>query len=178
MKRHDEFMCGFVSVCEKLRLLYETLAVGGSASLELVSSSDPFAGGIKFSVMPPRKRWKNISDLSGGEKTLASLALVFALHHFKPTPIYVLDEIDAALDFRNVAIVANYVKEQALGCQFIVISLRNNMFELADCLVGIYKTFNNSKTVRIETKKIAELALRKIEGKPQRIAQGRKEEEE
>lgn len=53
-----------------------------------------------FSVRPPKKSWKNISNLSGGEKTLASLALVFALHHYKPTPLYVMDEIDAALGER------------------------------------------------------------------------------
>ena len=63
-----------------------------------------------FSVRPPKKSWKNISNLSGGEKTLSSLALVFALHHYKPTPLYVMDEIDAALDFKNVSIVANYIK--------------------------------------------------------------------
>jgi len=62
------------------------------------------------SVRPPKKSWKNISNLSGGEKTLSSLALVFALHHYKPTPLYVMDEIDAALDFKNVSIVANYIK--------------------------------------------------------------------
>ena len=68
--------------------------------------------GIVFSVRPPKKSWKNIVNLSGGEKTLSSLALVFALHHYKPTPLYFMDEIDAALDFKNVSIVANYVKEQ------------------------------------------------------------------
>jgi hypothetical protein len=70
---------------------------GGDAELELVDSLDPFSEGIVFSVRPPKKSWKNISNLSGGEKTLSSLALVFALHHFKPTPLYVMDEIDAAL---------------------------------------------------------------------------------
>lgn len=58
---------------------------------------DPCTVGIVFSVRPPKKSWKNISNLSGGEKTLSSLALVFALHHYKPTPLYVMDEIDAAL---------------------------------------------------------------------------------
>lgn len=53
--------------------------------------------GILFSVRPPKKSWKNIANLSGGEKTLSSLSLVFALHHYKPTPLYVMDEIDAAL---------------------------------------------------------------------------------
>jgi structural maintenance of chromosome 4 len=131
--------------------------MGGNAELELVDSLDPFAEGILFSVMPPKKSWKNISNLSGGEKTLSSLALVFALHHYKPTPLYVMDEIDAALDFKNVSyalpfdlmivklmipqvsIVAAYIKERTKNAQFIVISLRNNMFELASRLVGVYK---------------------------------------
>ena len=126
--------------------------MGGNAELELVDSLDPFTEGILFSVMPPKKSWKNISNLSGGEKTLSSLALVFALHTFKPTPIYVMDEIDAALDFRNVSIVANYLKERTKDAQFIVISLRNNMFESADRLVGIYKTSQRTKSVTIDPK--------------------------
>ena len=101
-----------------------------------------------------------MSKLSGGEKTLASLSLIFALHIFKPSPLYCMDEIDAALDYKNVAIVARYIKEAvckqavngvtsseikqmstfARASQFIIISLRNNMFELADKMVGIYKT--------------------------------------
>lgn len=81
------------------------ITMGGNAELELVDSLDPFSEGILFSVMPPKKSWKNISNLSGGEKTLSSLALVFALHHYKPTPLYVMDEIDAALDFRNVSLL-------------------------------------------------------------------------
>lgn len=64
----------------------------------------PIKKGIVFSVRPPKKSWKHIANLSGGEKTLSSLALVFALHHYKPTPLYVMDEIDAALDFKNVSI--------------------------------------------------------------------------
>lgn len=65
---------------------------------------------IADSVRPHRKSWKIISNLSGGEKTLSSLALVFALHYYKPSPLYVMDEIDAALDFKNVSIVGNYIK--------------------------------------------------------------------
>jgi structural maintenance of chromosome 4 len=63
-----------------------------------------------FRVRPPKKSWKNIINLSGGEKTLSSLALVFALHYYRPTPFYVMDEIDAALDFKNVSIVGRYIK--------------------------------------------------------------------
>ena len=70
----------------------------------------PFEEGVVFTVRPPKKSWKTIMNLSGGEKTLSSLSLVFALHHYKPTPLYVMDEIDAALDIKNVSIVANYIK--------------------------------------------------------------------
>ena len=121
------------------------ITLGGNAELELYDSADPFSEGILFSVMPPKKSWKNISNLSGGEKTLSSLALVFALHVYKvssllpclsfalvltpliiqPTPLYFMDEIDAALDFRNVSIVANYIKDRTKNAQFIIISLRN-----------------------------------------------------
>ncbi|KAG0324418.1 hypothetical protein BGZ99_001886 [Dissophora globulifera] len=148
-RRLDEFMAGFQIITLRLKEMYQMITLGGNAELELVDSLDPFSEGIIFSVMPPKKSWKNISNLSGGEKTLSSLALVFALHHFKPTPLYVMDEIDAALDFRNVSIVANYIKERTRNAQFVIISLRNNMFELADRLVGIYKTDNKTKSISV-----------------------------
>lgn len=149
-KRFDEFMQGFGIISMTLKEMYQMITMGGNAELELVDTLDPFSEGVTFSVMPPKKSWRNITNLSGGEKTLSSLALVFALHKYKPTPLYVMDEIDAALDFRNVSIVANYIKERTKNAQFIVISLRNNMFELAQQLVGIYKRDNktNSATIR------------------------------
>mmetsp|Transcript_6666 Transcript_6666/g.13693 ORF Transcript_6666/g.13693 Transcript_6666/m.13693 type:complete len:1374 (+) Transcript_6666:130-4251(+) len=151
--RLEKFMEGFSKITLKLKEMYQMITLGGDAELELVDSLDPFSEGIVFSVRPPKKSWKNIANLSGGEKTLSSLALVFALHHYKPTPLYVMDEIDAALDFKNVSIVAHYIKERTKNAQFIIISLRNNMFELADRLVGIYKTNNCTKSVTIDPKK-------------------------
>lgn len=151
-KRLDEFMEGFNIISATLKEMYQMITMGGNAELELVDSLDPFSEGILFSVMPPKKSWKNISNLSGGEKTLSSLALVFALHRYKPTPLYVMDEIDAALDFRNVSIVANYIKERTKNAQFIVISLRNNMFELAQQLVGIYKVNNMTKSITLQNR--------------------------
>lgn len=153
--RLEEFMRGFAVITLRLKEMYQMITLGGDAELELVDSLDPFSEGIVFSVRPPKKSWKNIANLSGGEKTLSSLALVFALHHFKPTPLYVMDEIDAALDFKNVSIVANYIKERTKDAQFIIISLRNNMFELADRLVGIYKTHDVTKSLTINPKAIA-----------------------
>lgn len=149
-RRFDEFMKGFGIISMTLKEMYQMITMGGNAELELVDSLDPFSEGVTFSVMPPKKSWRNITNLSGGEKTLSSLALVFALHKYKPTPLYVMDEIDAALDFRNVSIVANYIKERTKNAQFIVISLRNNMFELAQQLVGIYKTENMTKSASLQ----------------------------
>ncbi|RDI84206.1 hypothetical protein Vi05172_g5842 [Venturia inaequalis] len=150
--RLEGFMEGFSTISLRLKEMYQMITMGGNAELELVDSLDPFSEGILFSVMPPKKSWKNIGNLSGGEKTLSSLALVFALHHFKPTPLYVMDEIDAALDFRNVSIVASYIKERTKNAQFIVISLRNNMFELASRLVGVYKVNHMTKSVTVENR--------------------------
>ncbi|KAJ5624087.1 Structural maintenance of chromosomes protein [Penicillium lagena] len=150
--RLNGFMEGFGIISLRLKEMYQMITMGGNAELELVDSLDPFSEGILFSVMPPKKSWKNIGNLSGGEKTLSSLALVFALHHYKPTPLYVMDEIDAALDFRNVSIVASYIKERTKNAQFIVISLRNNMFELASRLVGVYKVNHMTKSVTIENR--------------------------
>jgi len=148
-KRHDEFMQGFHSITQHLKLLYQLITQGGNAELELVDSLDPFSEGIVFSVMPPKKSWKNIAHLSGGEKTLSSLALVFALHSYKPTPFYIMDEIDAALDYKNVAIIASYIKQRTCkDAQFLIISLRNGMFEQADDLIGVYKMNNCSECVK------------------------------
>ena len=147
--RHQEFFSGFSIISSKLKEMYRLITNGGDAELEPIDNLDPFSEGVQFMVRPPKKSWKTMTKLSGGEKTLSSLSLIFALHHYKPSPLYCMDEIDAALDYKNVAIVGKYVKERARNCQFLIISLRNNMFELADKLIGIYKTFDVTKTVTI-----------------------------
>uniref|UniRef100_A0A3Q1H250 Structural maintenance of chromosomes protein n=1 Tax=Acanthochromis polyacanthus TaxID=80966 RepID=A0A3Q1H250_9TELE len=128
-QRLNEFMTGFNMITNKLKENYQMLTQGGDAELELVDSLDPFSEGIMFSVRPPKKSWKKIFNLSGGEKTLSSLALVFALHHYKPTPLYFMDEIDAALDFKNVSIVACYIYVSMNLChkkkpQFLILNFK------------------------------------------------------
>ncbi|KAH0575730.1 SMC4-like protein [Spironucleus salmonicida] len=148
-QRQQEFLTAFNDINQKLREIYRIFSMGGDAILELVNHFDPFEG-IQFSVMPPKKAWRQIQNLSGGEKTLSSLSLIFALHQFRKNFIYVVDEIDAALDFRNVSLVANYLKEQTKECQFVIISLRNNTFEIADRLIGVYKVDNVSQNVSLD----------------------------
>jgi structural maintenance of chromosome 4 len=92
-------------ITTKLKEFYQMITLGGDAELEFVDSLDPFSEGIVFSLRPPKKTWKNISHLSRDEKTLSLLALVFALHYNKPTQLYVMDKIDAALDFKNVLMI-------------------------------------------------------------------------
>ena len=150
-------MRGFEFIAMKLKEIYRFITRGGDADLDLNDALDPFNEGVKLTVRPLKKAWKEMKNLSGGEKTISSLALIFALHHYKPSPLYCMDEIDAALDYKNVAIVGEYIKQRAKDGQFIVISLRNNMFELAEKLFGIYKTYDLTKTVYLipaEMKKV------------------------
>ncbi|VDN16478.1 unnamed protein product, partial [Dibothriocephalus latus] len=100
--RLSEFMAGFNVITTRLKEMYQLLTQGGDAELELIDSLDPFSEGIVFSVRPPKKTWKSIANLSGGEKTLSSLALVFALHHFKPTPLYLADRLVGIYKTHNI----------------------------------------------------------------------------
>jgi structural maintenance of chromosome 4 len=84
---------------------------------------NPYNEGIDMKVRPKGKSWRKLQLLSGGEKTLSSLSLILAVHRFRPKPLIVLDEIDAALDYRNVEVVARYLK-QVPATQFLVVSHR------------------------------------------------------
>lgn len=112
-RRLQEFHKGFKLISAKLKEMYRLITHGGDAELEAIDNLDPFADGIQFNVRPPKKSWKQMTNLSGGEKTLSSLSLIFALHHYKPSPLYCMDEIDAALDYKNVSIVGKYIKQEA-----------------------------------------------------------------
>lgn len=103
--------------------------------------------------MPPMKRFRDMEQLSGGEKTVAALALLFAIHSYQPAPFFVLDEVDAALDNTNVAKVANYIRTHASeSFQFIVISLKGSLYEKGHSLVGIYRDqdVNSSRTLTLD----------------------------
>ena len=116
---------------------------------------EPYLDGIKYHAMPPLKRFRDMEHLSGGEKTMAALALLFAVHSYQPSPFFVLDEVDAALDNANVAKIANYIKDHAgPGMQFIVISLKTGLFQGSEALVGIYRDqgANSSKALTLDVK--------------------------
>lgn len=132
---------------------------GGSASLTLEEEDEPFNAGIKYHATPPSKRFKDMEYLSGGEKTIAALALLFAINSYCPSPFFVLDEVDAALDVKNVERIASYIKKHGnKNFQFIVISLKNSMFEKSDALVGVYRKQkeNASRVVTLDLSKYAD----------------------
>jgi len=115
--------------------------MGGKAYLSLENTEEPYLHGISYTAMPPMKRFRDMDQLSGGEKTVAALALLFAIHSFHPAPFFVLDEVDAALDNVNVSKVSNYIRSRCHedGLQCIVISLKDTFYTKADGLVGIYR---------------------------------------
>jgi hypothetical protein len=121
--------------------------------LDIEDSDEPYLEGVKYHAMPPMKRFRDMENLSGGEKTMAALALLFAVHSYQPSPFFVLDEVDAALDNANVARIAAYIREHAgPGMQFIVISLKTGLFQNSEALVGIYRdqTANSSKALTLD----------------------------
>jgi len=120
--------------------------------VNLIDPLDPFSEGVVLSVKPPGKTWKSVLYLSGGEKTLSSLAFVFSLQNLQKVPWYLLDEIDAALDYKNVEIISKYFNLYS-SYQILIISLRNNMFMGTNHALGVYKIFSGTKTVILKNQK-------------------------
>ncbi len=117
--------------------VFKELFGGGKASLELVDEEDLLETGIRIIAQPPGKKLQNMMQLSGGEKSLTAIALLFAIQSLKPSPFCLLDEIEAALDDSNVKRFANYLNKLTSDTQFIVITHRKGTMEAADVLYGI-----------------------------------------
>ncbi|KAK3827829.1 MAG: LOW QUALITY PROTEIN: cohesin complex subunit psm1 [Benniella sp.] len=157
-ERFERFNRAFQHISEKIDEIYKALTrtnafpMGGTAYLSLEDTEEPYLDGIRYHAMPPLKRFRDMDQLSGGEKTMAALALLFAIHSFRPSPFFVLDEVDAALDNMNVARIGQYLQEHASDrLQFIVISLKSSLYERGQGLVGIYRDqgVNSSKTLTL-----------------------------
>jgi chromosome segregation protein len=110
---------------------------GGHARLKLTDPKDMNTTGIEIEAQPPGKRTRNLSQLSGGEKALTSLSLLFALLQANPSPFCVLDEVDAMLDEANVVRFAGALKELAQRTQFIVVTHNRRTIEIADSIYGV-----------------------------------------
>lgn len=132
----DEFLKNFKIINENFEKIFKILFMGGKASLKL-DSDDALNAGIDIIARPPSKSLKTISLLSGGEKSLTAVALLFAIFETNPAPFAILDEIDAALDETNIKRYIEYLKMLAKNSQFIMITHRQTTMQLAEKIHGI-----------------------------------------
>ncbi len=147
----EKFNTEFVKIQENFTKVFKELFGGGNARLELLPSEDPLTAGVEIIAQPPGKVLQQISLLSGGEKTMTAIAILFAILKLKPMPFCFLDEIEAALDDANIERYARYLKRFSDETQFIVITHRKPTMELADSLYGVTMEEKGvSKTVSVK----------------------------
>ncbi|XP_075945914.1 structural maintenance of chromosomes protein 1B [Anarhichas minor] len=153
-QRMNHFSRCFEHVCVVIDQIYKRICRNSSAQaiLSAENPDEPYLGGINYNCIAPGKRFMSMDNLSGGEKAIAALALVFAIHSFRPAPFFILDEVDAALDNTNVGKVTSFIREESReNMQIIVISLKEEFFSRADALLGVYSDFEECMFSRILT---------------------------
>jgi chromosome segregation protein len=142
IRRIDEttrqrFADAFAAINRNFHDIFATLFGGGRAGLTLLDETDPLESGIEIIAQPPGKRLQNVQLLSGGEKALTAIALMFALFKYKPSPFCLLDEIDAPLDDANIGRFVELLKGMQQHTQFILITHNRKTMEIADRLYGV-----------------------------------------
>ena len=133
----EQFTKEFRSIQQMFTTVFQDLFEGGTASLELMDTENILECGIRIIAQPPGKKLQNIMLLSGGERALTAIALLFAIQNLKPSPFCLLDEIEAALDDANIVRFSKYLKKLSKDTQFIVITHRRGTMNAADALYGI-----------------------------------------
>jgi chromosome segregation protein len=154
----DRFRTTFDTVNERLHELFPRIFGGGTATLEM-TSDDLLESGVTVMAHPPGKRNSSIHLLSGGEKALTAVSLVFALFELNPAPFCILDEVDAPLDDTNAARFGQLVKEMSERVQFIFITHNKVTMEIADQLIGV--TMHEpgvSRTVAVDVEEAVQLS--------------------
>jgi len=132
----SQFVAALEAVNKNFKEVFSLLFEGGSAEVKLTDPNNPLESGVDIIAQPPGKRLQSLSLLSGGEKTLTSLAFFFALFRYKPTPFCILDEVDAALDEANLSRFLNLMNKIKTQTQFIIITHNSKTMEVADYIYG------------------------------------------
>jgi chromosome segregation protein len=158
MKKKEAFISVFDSINDNFKAIYARISNGGQGELVLENRDDPFAGGLKIVAQPNDKKLQSIERLSGGEKSVAALALVFAIQRISPSAFYFLDEVDMFLDNVNAEIIGKMVKENSENTQTLVVSLRKATLKEADVVYGITSVDGVSQIIgKININEIAEV---------------------
>jgi len=155
-----QFLTALQEVNKNFQEIFALLFRGGTAEVKLLEPDNPLESGVEIVAQPPGKRVQNLTLLSGGEKSLTSLAFLFALFRYKPSPFCILDEVDAALDEANLARFLNLMKAIKHQTQFIIITHNYKTMEVADYIYGTTMEEPNITkvySVRMERKEFLEL---------------------
>lgn len=153
------FLKSFEEINSNFKLIFKILFNGGEANLILENKEDVLSSGIDIEAKPPGKKLQNLSSLSGGERSLVAVAILFAILKMKPSPFCVLDEIDAALDEANIGRYTAYLQEISDETQFIIITHRKKTMEMADILYGVTMEEEGiSKLISVELKDFEDVA--------------------
>ena len=136
-KMRNQFITNFKEINKNFQEIFKTLFNGGHAELIIENEEDLLESGIEINAQPPGKKLQSLTLLSGGEKSLTAVALLFAILKLKPSPFCILDEIDAALDEANISRYTNYLKNFDKDTQFVIITHRKTTMEIADVLYGV-----------------------------------------
>ena len=131
------FKESFDKISKEFSLVYRKMFKGGNGILKLTDENDLLNCGISILAVPPGKKLSSTSALSGGEKALTAICLIFAILNVKPAPFIVLDEVEAPLDEENVIMFGDYLKNMQDISQFILITHKKKMMEYANNLYGV-----------------------------------------
>ncbi|PZC44886.1 MAG: chromosome segregation protein [Chloroflexi bacterium] len=153
----ERFSQAYARVDTEFQRYFRLMFRGGSARLVLTDEADMEASGVEIVAQPPGKRVENLNMLSGGERSLTAIALLFALLEVRPAPFCVLDEVDAALDEANVSRFVGALKELAQRTQFVVITHNRRTIEQADSIYGI--TMGEDSVSRVLSVRLTDLNL-------------------
>jgi len=146
------FSSAYADVSENFTVLFETLFPGGRGALKLTDPSDLLTTGVEVEAKPSGKNVRKLSLLSGGERSLTALAYLFAVFRSRPSPFYVMDEVEAALDDVNLHRFLGLVEEFRNDAQLLIVSHQKRTMEAADCLYGVsMKPGGSSKVVSEKT---------------------------
>jgi chromosome segregation protein len=147
LKKRKVFIESFEKINSNLVRYFSKLTGGGNATFKLENPEEPFSGGIDMIVQFPHKPSIVVSGASGGERSVATVAFIFALQEFTPASFYILDEIDAHLDASHVSRLADLLLEESEKTQFIVITLKPEMVNKAQKVYGVYMGPNGSQVI-------------------------------